>query len=248
MVGSVKQIIESQWAQFQAERLADLERQQRPITVDQVKELLEHNRLCILEIARQTVDLVLERFEKMEASTVAHMSKELSTRQELLIAKQSETMEALVAHTAKELVSTLQELIAKQSEKMEASFVHMSNSKELSTDQQEFKQSEKIEASVARMAKELSTLQELIAKEPRSEKMEAPMAHMEKELSTLQEFLQSEKIEASIAHIEPDSFDVTSSHTNRPRARLRSRVSSGFFSEPDITEEPNTCFQEPDPW
>ena len=118
MVGSVnsKWIIERQRAQFQAERVrlqAHLERQQRPITVDQVKELLE--------IARQ----VLERFEKME---VAHM-EEFSTRQEFLIAKQheqSERMEALVAHM--EEFSTRQELLIarqhEQSERMEELVAH----------------------------------------------------------------------------------------------------------------------------
>ena len=72
---SVK-IIERQFSQFQAERLTDLERQQRPITVDQVKDLLEHyHQLSTRELAKQTQD-VLKRFEKIEA-TVAHMEKEL---------------------------------------------------------------------------------------------------------------------------------------------------------------------------
>ena len=80
---SVK-IIERQFSRFQAERLADLERQQRPITVDQVKDLLEHyHQLSTREIARQTQN-VLKRFEKIEA-TVAHMEKELDKISSTLI-------------------------------------------------------------------------------------------------------------------------------------------------------------------
>ena len=64
---SVK-MIERKFSQFEAERLADLERQQRPITVDQVKDLLEHyHQLNTSLLTKQTQEFI-KRVEKIEDS------------------------------------------------------------------------------------------------------------------------------------------------------------------------------------
>ena len=68
-------MIERKFSQFEAERLADLERQQRPITVDQVKNLLEHyHQLNTSLLTKQTQEFI-KRVEKIEDSVAKKLEQ-----------------------------------------------------------------------------------------------------------------------------------------------------------------------------
>ena len=68
-------MIERKFSQFEAERLADLQRQQRPITVDQVKNLLEHyHQLNTSLLTKQTQEFI-KRVEKIEDSVAKKLEQ-----------------------------------------------------------------------------------------------------------------------------------------------------------------------------